>query len=65
MIDPRTIAILDLLHHGYHPPRADHPDHAVLMALWTDRYRARLACAARMLEAIATIEAEEPCPPSP
>ena len=61
----RDITILDLLHHGYHPPSPAHPDHERLMAEWTARYRARVACAEAMLEAVAQVEEEAPCPPSP
>lgn len=56
----RDLAILDLLHHGYHVPAESHPDHDQLLAEWVQRYRARLAAAARLLDAVATLEAEEP-----
>ncbi len=66
MIDARTIALLDLLHHGYYPPAPGHPDHDRLMHAWAHRFRVRLACAEGLLDAVAAIEAEEPaCPPSP
>ncbi len=49
----RDITILDLLHHGCHPLPPAHPDHERLIAEWTARYRARVACAEAMLEAVA------------
>lgn len=61
----RDIAILDLLHHGYHPPAPNCPEYERLIQLWTARYRVRLACAARMFAAVDAIQVEESCPPSP
>ncbi len=55
-MNARTLAILDLVHQGYHPPAPDHPDHDALLATWNDRYRVRLACAERMLEAAAACD---------
>jgi hypothetical protein len=53
----QAIAILDLLHHGYHPPAPGHPDHDRHMAEWVRRYHRRRAAADRMLGAIAAVEA--------
>lgn len=61
----RDLAILDLLHHDYHPPPVSHPDHDPQLAEWVQRYRVRLAAARRLLDAVAALDAEEPCPPSP
>ncbi len=66
MMTARDIAILDMLHRGYRPPGPDYPDHDRLMAEWMQRYRVRLTCAERVLEAVALTETEEPsCPPLP
>lgn len=53
----RDFAILDLLHHSYHPPALSHPDHDRQWHLWQGRYRARLAAAQCLLNAVATLEA--------
>ncbi len=64
MIDAPTIAILDLLHHGYHPPAPHHPDRDRYMVEWAERYRRRLESAQSMLAAVAPIEQEAPtCSP--
>ncbi len=65
MMGARTIAILDLLHHGYRPPTPDNLDHDRLMFDWMQRYQVRLACAERMLAAVDAFELEDSCPLSP
>ena len=56
-MNSRDLAILDLLHHGYHPPAPAHPDHARLMAEWEHRYRTRLDAAERLLAAVIAVDA--------
>jgi hypothetical protein len=57
MITAADLAILDLLHLGYHPPAPSHPRHDHLMKEWTQRYRARLVAAECLLAAVAALEA--------
>lgn len=66
MMAARDFAILDRLHHGYHPPQPAHLGHARQLQLWTARFLARVDAADRMLAAIPGIPGEDaPCPPSP
>ena len=66
MIDARSLALLDLPSRGYLVPPRDDPAYECLMGEWATRYRVRLAAAQRLINAVATIETEEPaCPPSP
>jgi hypothetical protein len=58
-MNARDLAILDLLHHGYHPPAPNHPDHERLMHLWKARYLARRDAAQRLIAAVAAAETEE------
>jgi hypothetical protein len=65
VIDAKALALLDLLSRGYLAPARDDPAYERLMGEWTQRYRARLEAATRLLDAVAAIEAEEPaCSPS-
>lgn len=66
MIDARPFSLLDLLSRGYRVPPRDDPAHKRLMGEWATRYRVRLAAAQRRIDAVGTIETEEPaCPSSP
>ena len=66
MIDARSLARLDLLSRGYLVPPRDDPAYERLMGEWATCYRVRLAAAQRLIDAVGTIETEEPaCPPSP
>ncbi len=66
MIDVRPFSLLDLLSRGYLAPPRDDPAHKRLMGEWVTRYRVRLAATQRLIDAVGTIETEEPaCPPSP
>ncbi len=66
MIDARSFALLDLPSRGCLVPARDDPPYERLMGEWATRYRVRLAAAQRLIDAVATIETEEPaCPPSP
>jgi len=66
MIDARSLALLDSLSRGDLVQPRDDPAHQRLMGEWATRYRVGLAAALRLIDAVATIETEEPaCPPSP
>lgn len=66
MIAARDLAILYLLHHGYHPPAPSRQDYAQQMQPWAARYQARRDAVERELAAIAAIPREDaPCPPLP
>ena len=66
MIDARSFLLLDVPIRGCLMPASDDQAYERLMGEWATRYRVRLAAVQRLIDAVATIETEEPaCPPSP
>ena len=62
----RSTNLHTALSRGYLVPSRDDPAHKRLMGEWATRYRVRLAAAQWLIDAVGTIETEEPaCPSSP